>query len=373
MAKTETDEKTDPGLAAPAPAAAAPRRMPDLGALDSLLKDPKVTEILVNDLRNVMVETGGKMMFSGYRFGTTEELNRVVRNLLDSIGKVMTPEQPAADGTLPDGSRVQLVGPPIALQGPSIAIRKFPTQSFKLSDLLQREALSPTMGQFLSLCVKSRLNILVSGGTGSGKTTLLGALVSEVLAGERMMLIEDTSELVLAHANSVRLLTRPATALTPEITARELLAHALRMRPDRILLGELRRGEALDFLQAMNTGHEGSMTTLHSNSPRDSIARLETLCLMGGLELPINAIRRQIASALDLIVQIKRTRDGSRRITQISEVTGMEGEILTLQDLYVWEFADPRSPQGRFKATGFVPKFVERASELGVEFPRSLF
>lgn len=378
MASTlETDEKTDPNLMIPqaigTPASAPPVKMPDLGALDSLIQDPRITEIMVNDLRNVMIESGGKISFSGYRFPSTEELSRVVRNLLESMGKSLTPEHPAADGTLPDGSRVQVVGPPISLLGTSFTIRKFPVHNLKLTELLQLDSLSPSMAQFLSLCVKARLNILISGGTGSGKTTLLGALLGEVPNSERLILIEDTAELALTHSNSVRLLTKPATGLNPGVPARELLAHSLRMRPDRILLGELRRGEAFDFLQAMNTGHEGSMSTLHSNSPRDALARLETLCLMGGVELPLLAIRKQITAALDLIIQIRRSRDGKRRITQISELTGIEGDTLLLQDLFIWEFSGSRAPQGNFKATGFIPTFIEKAEEHGIVIPRTLF
>ena len=367
----DTEEKTDPNLVLPQNPVA--QRMPDLGALDSLIQDPKITEIMVNDLRNVMVESGGKISFSGYRFPSSEELSRVVRNLLDSMGKVLTPEHPAVDGTLPDGSRVQIVSPPISLLGTSFTIRKFPVRNLRLAELLKLDAMSPAMGQFLSLCVKARLNILISGGTGSGKTTLLGALLGEVPASERLILIEDTAELALAHSNSLRLLTRPAAGLNPGVPARELLAHSLRMRPDRILLGELRRGEAFDFLQAMNTGHEGSMSTLHSNSPRDALARLETLCLMGGVELPLLAIRKQITAALDLIIQIRRSRDGKRRITQISELTGIEGDTLLLQDLFVWEFSNARAPEGAFKATGFIPTFIEKAEQQGVVIPRSLF
>jgi Flp pilus assembly CpaF family ATPase len=377
-ASNDSDDRTDTGIAAPAKApssvptvAALPNpvktkiQMPDMGALDSFMKDPTVTEIMVNDLRNVMVEKDGKLLFSGFSYQSLDELNRLTQNILTSTGRTLTAEQPYVDVMLGDGSRVNIVGPPLTLQGPCLTIRKFPARKLVIDDLMSSGMLDRRIAYFLNVCVVGRLNILISGGTGSGKTTLLNVLSGFVPKGERIVTIEDTAELQIGHFNSVRLQTKPATHGSEGIEARELVANALRMRPDRIIVGECRRGEAFDMLQAMNTGHEGSMTTLHANSPRDAIARLETLCLMAGVDLPLLAIRKQIQSALDLIIQIKRSRDGKRRIVSVAEVTGMEGEVVTLQDVFAWN--------DEFKCTGFVPTFVERLKAQGIEFPQGYF
>lgn len=354
-------------ITAPAPASAVTVKMPELGPLDPLMKDPDISEVMVNDLRNVMIEKSGKLQYAGFAIPSLDELNRLVRNILDFTGRFLTPETPYVDTTLPDGSRVNIVGPPITVGGPSVTIRKHPARAFTAEALIRTETLDQRFADFLKFSVQGHRNILISGGTGSGKTTLLNLLLNFVPENERLVLIEDTPELVTRHANSVKVQTKPQTPTAPAITARELLANALRMRPDRVIVGECRRGEAFDMLQAMNTGHEGSMTTIHANSPRDALSRLETLCMMSGIEIPLLAIRRQIESAIDLIVQIKRFRNGKRRIIAMTEITGIEGETITLQDIFAYD--DARG----FHFTGYVPTYIERLREMGLEFPQSYF
>ena len=351
-------------------------RMPEMGPIEIFMKDPTITEIMVNDIRNVMIEREGKLSFSGFTFTAIDELNRVVRNILEFSGRNLTPEQPYADLMLPDGSRVNIVGPPITVTGPSVTIRKFPASHFSIHDLLAREMLDRRMAFFMNACIQGRLNILISGGTGSGKTTLLNSLTDLIPKGERLITIEDTAELSITHTNSVRMQTQPATPFSDGISARDLMSNALRMRPDRIIIGECRRGEAFDMLQAMNTGHEGSITSIHANSTRDALVRLETLGMMAGVELPLIAIRKQIANAVDLIVQIKRHRSGKRRMVSIAEVTGMEGDVITVQDVFQWESRSGQAGhegQGVFKITGLVPTFMDRLREAGIEFPAGFF
>ena len=376
------EEKTDPAIALPTrPAAAAPPRlnpnikMPEMGPLTTLMRDPTISEIMVNDLRNVMIEREGQLSFSGFTYPSIDELNRLVRNILDVTGRILSPDSPYVDVTLPDGSRVNIVGPPIT-NAPCLTIRKFPATRYIADDLIRRGMFDRKIGFFLNACVVSKMNILVSGGTSSGKTTLLNVLAGFIPKNERIVMIEDTAELMIPHANSVRMLTKPQTVTTPAITERDLVANALRMRPDRIIIGESRRAEAFDMLQAMNTGHDGSMTALHANSARDAISRLETLGMMAGVDLPVIAIRKQIVNAIDLIIQIKRHRNGKRRIVAINEVTGMEGEVVTLQDIFLFEHTGIKNVHdgaGVFKATGFVPTFMERFREHGVEIPNDLF
>jgi Flp pilus assembly CpaF family ATPase len=398
----EQDEVTDPNLMAPkrrkipSPASmeeaklppinpiqasaptttAAPVRMPEMGALSAFMKDPTVTEIMVNDIRNVMIEKDGKLVFSGLALSTIEELNRLVRNILDITGRVLSADQPYLDLMLPDGSRVNIVAPPLTQHGPCLTIRKFPTRRLGIEDLLQTGMFDKRMAHFLNACVLGRMNILISGGTGSGKTSLLNALVQLVPKGERIVAIEDTPELVINHSNSVRMQTKARTPTTAPVTARDLVANSLRMRPDRIIVGECRRAEAFDMLQAMNTGHSGSMTTVHANAPRDALSRIETLCMTAGLDLPILAVRKQINSAIDLLIQIKRFRSGKRRITSITEVTGIEGDTITLQEIFNYE-TDPKNPQnndaGHFVCTGFVPTFLDRLADQGIELARNFF
>lgn len=351
-------------------------KMPEMDILDSFMGDPSVTEIMVNELKNIVVEKDGKLQLTPFRFEDIEDLNRITRNISDFSGKILTPDQPYLDLMLPDGSRVNVIAPPLTLNGPYITIRKFPLMQLSIHDLIKNEALDQRMAYFLNACVLSRLNIIVCGGTGSGKTTLLNCLVSLIPKSERIIVIEDTAELAIHHVNSVRLQTKPATPTSCAIQARDLVANALRMRPDRIIVGECRKGEAFDMLQTMNTGHAGSMTSLHANSARDALARLESLCMLAGAEIPLTVIRKQITSAVDLVVHIKRYRDGKRRITQIAEVTGMESDTITLQDLFIFEHESPNTDKNkshRFLGTGFVHTFLDKMKEEGIELPKNYF
>lgn len=343
-------------------------QMPELGILDLFIKDPEITEIMINDTRNIMIEKAGKLGYSGQTIRNIDELNRIVRSILDSTHRVVNYDQPYLDTSLPDGSRVNIVVPPLVTNGACITIRKFPSKRFTVDELLRQGMMDKRISYFLNVCVLGKLNLLVSGGTGSGKTTLLNALTSFIPTHERIITIEDTLELAIPHANSVKLLTKPQSPTHPAISARELVANSLRMRPDRVIIGECRKAEAFDMLQAMNTGHDGSMTTIHANSPRDALSRLETLCLLAGTELPLIAIRKQITSALDLIIQIKRLRDGRRIIHAISEVTGIEGDTITLLDLYKFDF-----DRSCFQSTGMVPSFTIRLAEMGLVFPKNFF
>ncbi len=369
------DEKTDPSIIISVAGSArldlppaAPVRMPEMGVLNPFMKDPEVTEIMVNDLRNIMIEKNGQIYQAGNRFSTIEELQRLTRAILDITGRVLSPDAPYVDTMLPDGSRVNIVTQPLTQSGPCLTIRKFPTRRYALDDLIQNGLLDKRMAYFLQACTLGRLNLVISGGTGSGKTTLLNSLAMTIPKVERIITIEDTPELIIQQVNSVKLQTKPQMPASSPVTARELVTNSLRMRPDRIILGECRRGEAFDMLQAMNTGHEGSMTTIHANSPRDALSRLETLCMLAGVDLPVVAIRRQISEAIDLVVQTKRFRDGKRRVIAISEVTGMEGEVITTQDIF------QASPDGiQFKCTGFMPTFMDRLKENGVELPAGFF
>jgi pilus assembly protein CpaF len=383
----EDDEDTDPNIVipqirppakpaeqrtvapAPVPAPAEPSRpaakMPEMGILNDLMKDPTITEIMINDTRNIIIEKEGKLITSGLNYSSVEDLNRITRNILDITGRILSPDQPYVDTSLPDGSRVNIVGPPLTVYGPCITIRRFPSRRLTTKDLVSSGAMDQKIAYFLSICVMARLNILVSGGTGSGKTTLLNVLTAYIPKDERIVTIEDTPELVIQHVNSVRLQTKPSSPTLPAITIRDLVANSLRMRPDRIIIGEVRKGEAFDMLIAMNTGHSGSMTTVHANSPRDALMRIETLCMLAGTDIPALAIRKQITSALDLIVQIKRFKNGQRKVIAISEVTGMEGETITIQDIFLFDH--------EFKSAGFVPSFVERLREEGFELPPHLF
>jgi pilus assembly protein CpaF len=388
----EDTEKTDPEVMLPPPRPVAgdeaqvgpPRllpgmRMPSLGALDSLLADSEITEILVNDLRNVMVERNGKMIHSGLRIQSLEELNRIIRNILEVTGRILSVEQPYVDIMLPDGSRVNIVAPPITVGGPSLTIRRFPQKTMGIADLIRAGSLDNRMAQFLQGCILGKLNVLICGGTGTGKTTTLSALAQLIPASERIVVIEDTPEIRIPHANSVRLQTKPQMPSSPPITTRELVANSLRMRPDRILVGECRRAEAFDMLQAMNTGHEGSMTTIHANAPRDGLSRLETLCMLAGSDLPLIVVRKQVAESIDIIIQIRRFRDGSRKISSITELTGMEADIYTTQDIFRYEYNREQelkgqaAPLGRFLTTGLVPRASDRLLEAGIAFPPNFF
>jgi pilus assembly protein CpaF len=343
-----------------------------LGPIEPLFRDPTISDILVNGARQIYVERAGRLVRVQASFRNDAHLLAVIDRIVSRVGRRVDEASPMVDARLPDGSRVNAVIPPLALDGPVLSIRRFGTD-VGATQLVQNGTLTAEMLQVLGSCVKARLSMMISGGTGAGKTTLLNALSSYVPAHERIVTIEDAAELQLQQEHVVRLETRPPNAEgRGEVVARDLVKNALRMRPDRILIGEVRSGEALDMLQAMNTGHEGSLTTIHANSPRDALARLETMILMANSNLPNRAMRDQISSALNLIVQVARLTDGTRRVTSIVEVTGMEGEVITTQEIYQFRRRGI-SPEGKvvgeFATTGVRPKFLERLAIAGVELP----
>lgn len=347
------------------------------GPINSLIMDPTVSEIMVNGPGQVYVERKGRLELTGVKFRDNEQVLHVIEKIVTPLGRRIDEGSPMVDARLPDGSRVNAIIPPLALKGPTITIRKFAKEPFTINDLIGYNTLNPEMARFLEACVKVKLNIVVCGGTGSGKTTTLNVLSSFIPADERIITIEDAAELQLRQEHVVPMETRPANIEGKgAITMRDLVKNALRMRPDRIVVGEVRGGEALDMLQAMNTGHDGSLTTGHANSPRDMLNRLETMVLMAGMELPAKAIREQIASAIDLIVYQSRLKDGSRKITYITEVQGMEDGVITLQDLFLFEqkgVDELGRILGRFKPTGIKPKFFEKFEVSGIKLPPDLF
>jgi pilus assembly protein CpaF len=346
------------------------------GPIEPLLRDDSVTEIMVNGPRLVYVEQHGRLYRTDIRFKDDEHVMRVIDRIISPLGRRCDESQPYVDARLPDGSRVNAVIPPISLIGPVITIRKFSKTPLQPDDLVRFGSITPAMVDFLRACVQVQLNIIVSGGTGSGKTTLLNVLSSFIPNDERIITIEDAAELQLRQEHVIPLESRPANIEGKgRISIRDLVANALRMRPDRIVVGEVRGGEALDMLQAMNTGHEGSMTTVHSNSPRDTLSRLETLVLMAGMDLPLRAIREQIASAIHLIVHQERMKDGSRKVTYISEVLRMEGDIITMQDLFVFEQTGIENGRvvGRLRPTGIRPSFIERFELANIHLPPAVF
>ncbi|HYE52781.1 MAG TPA: CpaF family protein [Azospirillaceae bacterium] len=342
-----------------------------LGPLEPLLADEAVNDILVNGPNQVFVERRGKLELTDVRFRDNAHVMSVATRIVTAIGRRVDESSPLVDARLADGSRVNIIIPPLAIDGPSISIRKFSKKKITLDVMQRQENLSPAMATVLRIASRCRLNILISGGTGSGKTTLLNALSQMIDHGERIVTIEDAAELQLQQPHVVRLETRPANLEGQgEITMRDLVKNALRMRPDRIILGEIRGAEALDMLQAMNTGHDGSLGTIHANRPREALTRLENMVGMSGINLPAKAVRTQIASAVDLIVQVSRMRDGVRRITYVSEVVGMEGDVITMQDLFWYEYAG-EAPGGRligeFKTAGIRPHFTQRAAYFGLD------
>lgn len=348
-----------------------------LGPLEDLLSDDTVTEIMVNARDQIYVEKGGKPSLSKVTFSSEPQMMNVIERIVTPLGRRVDEKTPYVDARLQDGSRVHIIIPPLALRGPTITIRKFPKKRIEYKDLVNFGSMTEEIADFLRCCVEAKLNIVVSGGTGSGKTTLLNVLSNFIPASERIITVEDSAELQLGQEHVVRLETRPKNIEGEgEVSIRDLIKCCLRMRPDRIVVGECRGGEALDMLQAMNTGHSGSLTTLHSNNPRECIGRLETLVMMAGLGLPPKAIRENIASAVGLIIQQSRLNDGSRKVTYITEVVGMQGEVVSLQDIFVYKqegLDKKRKIIGRFVPTGFIPKFVEEMEAKGMKISRNLF
>jgi pilus assembly protein CpaF len=345
--------------------------------LEQLLNDPEITEIMINGPRQIYIEQKGKLTMSSVGFESNAQLLQVIDRIVSSIGRRIDESSPMVDARLKDGSRVNVIIPPLALTGPTMTIRKFAAEKFTIDDLIRFDSITREMAEFMRAAVRSRLNVLVSGGTGSGKTTTLNIMSGFIPEDERIITVEDAAELQLHQDHVVTLESRPANVEgRGRVSIRDLVVNCLRMRPDRIVVGECRGGEALDMLQAMNTGHDGSLTTIHANTPQDTMNRLETLVLMAGAELPSRAIREQIASAIDIVVQQSRMRDGTRKITNITEVTGIEGEKVKLQDIFVFKQTGVDGEgrvMGYFTATGIVPQCMEHLMESGEEVPLAIF
>jgi len=347
-----------------------------LGPLEPLLADDTVTEVMVNGAKNIYVERGGKIERTNTTFESDEHLMRIIDRIVAPLGRRIDESSPMVDARLPDGSRVNAVIPPISLVGPTLTVRKFARSPFTVQDLINFGTLTPESVEFLRACVTARINVIISGGTGSGKTTLLNVLSGFIPNDERIVTIENAAELQLRQEHVVTLESRPPNIEgRGTITIRDLVINTLRMRPDRIVVGEVRGAETLDMLQAMNTGHDGSLTTLHSNSPRDTLARLETMVLMAGMDLPVRAIREQVASAIQLIVHEERLRDGTRRVVSISEVQGMEGDVITMSELFTFEQTGLEAGRviGRLRPTGLRPKFMPTLQAAGIMLPPSIF
>ena len=348
-----------------------------LGPLEPLLADPSISDILVNSPKNIYIERGGKLERTSVEFKDDEHLMRVIERIVSSVGRRIDEAQPMVDARLHDGSRVNAIIPPLSLDGPVLSIRRFGSDPLRMATLIEKHALTKDMADMFEMCVHARLNVLISGGTGAGKTTLLNALSAYIPEDHRIVTIEDSAELQLQQPHVVRLETRPPNIEGKgEVSQRDLVKNALRMRPDRIVIGEVRGGEAIDMLQAMNTGHDGSLTTVHANTPRDALARLETMIQMTGMRLSDRAMRQQIASAVNLVIQASRLSDGTRRITAISEITGMEGETITMQEIFQFERKGVDKDGkviGRFRPTGVRPRFAERLKQYGMQLPRVFF
>jgi pilus assembly protein CpaF len=348
-----------------------------LGPLEPLLGDSTISDILVNSHKTIYVERRGKLEATTVAFKDDEHLMRVIERIVSSVGRRIDESSPMVDARLRDGSRVNAIIPPLSIDGPVLSIRRFGAEPLRMSSLIENKALTRDIADMLQMCVTARLNVLISGGTGAGKTTLLNALSAYIPEDERIVTIEDSAELQLQQPHVVRLETRPPNIEgRGEVTQRDLVRNALRMRPDRIVIGEVRGGEAIDMLQAMNTGHDGSLTTIHANTPRDALSRLETMIQMTGMRLSDRAMRQQVAAAIDLVVQVARLSDGTRRLTSISEITGMEGETITMQEIFQYERTGVDSQGqvlGRFRPTGIRPRFAERLKACGLQLPRVFF
>jgi len=348
-----------------------------LGPLEPLLKDPTISDILVNRHDTIYIERRGKIERTNVTFKDDEHLMRVIERIVSSVGRRIDESSPMVDARLQDGSRVNAIIPPLAIDGPVVSIRRFGADPLKMAMLVENKALTKDIADMLQMVVHARLNVLISGGTGAGKTTLLNALSAFIPENERIVTIEDSAELQLQQPHTVRLETRPPNIEgRGEVTQRDLVRNALRMRPDRIVIGEVRGGEAIDMLQAMNTGHDGSLTTIHANTPRDALSRLETMIQMTGMRLSDRAMRQQVASAINIVLQVARMSDGTRRVTSISEITGMEGETITMQEIFQYERTGVDSQGmvvGRFRPTGIRPRFAERLKSCGMQLPRVFF
>jgi pilus assembly protein CpaF len=349
-----------------------------LGPLEPYIRDPEVTEVMVNNWDTIYVERSGKLFWTGTKFHDEGQLRRTIDKIVAKVGRRVDEASPMVDARLPDGSRVNAIIPPLAIDGPTLTIRKFAADPYQADDLVEFGTMSSSVSKFLEACVRGRINIMVAGGTGAGKTTTLNVISSFIPDDERIVTIEDAAELKLQQPHVVRLESRPPNIEGKgQVTIRDLVRNSLRMRPDRIVVGEVRGSEALDMLQAMNTGHDGSISTIHCNSPRDALSRLETITMMAGMELGSRAIREQIASAIQLIVYQQRLKDGTRRFTHVTEVAGMEGEVITLQDIFLFDFSAGVDEDGRFrgplKSTGLRPKFIEKLQERGIHVDPELF
>jgi pilus assembly protein CpaF len=348
------------------------------GPLEPLLAEPDITEIMCNAYDDIYVERHGKIEHTNAAFMDEAHFRQIIEKIVASVGRRIDESSPMVDARLPDGSRVNAILPPVAVHSPVLTVRRFPAEPLQMKDLINYGSITLDVAMFLEACVRGKLNILVSGGTGTGKTTVLNVLTEFVSENERIVTIEDAAEVRLSQPHVVTLEARPANIEgAGTVTIRDLVRNALRMRPDRILVGEVRGGEALDMLQAMNTGHEGSLTTIHCNSPRDALARLDTMVLMAGYDLPLRAIRQQVAAALDIIIHLDRFGDGSRKVTHVCEVQGMEGDIITLQDIFKYTFAEGGTESarstGRLRPTGLRPKIIDKLHEAGVQVPPRLF
>jgi len=344
-----------------------------LGPLEPLLADHTISDILVNSYSSIYIERRGKLEKTAISFKDDEHLMRVIERIVSTVGRRIDEAQPMVDARLPDGSRVNAIIPPLSIDGPTLSIRRFGADPLRMPMLIENGALTREIAILFEMCVRARLNIIISGGTGAGKTTLLNALSAFIPVDERIVTIEDSAELQMQQPHVVRLETRPMNIEGKgEVTQRDLVRNSLRMRPDRIVIGEVRGGEAIDMLQAMNTGHDGSLTTIHANSPRDALARLETMIQMTGMRLSDRAMRQQVASAINMVIQVARLTDGTRRITSISEITGMEGETVTMQEIFQFERTGVDASGkviGRFRTTGIRPRFAERLKQYGMQLP----